>query len=63
MEELNLEASQYEVGVSGGVEHEALRNSIVQTDAPNAFNSILHNPMLEKVTACTPELTGPVVAK
>ena len=55
MEELKLEARQYAVGVSGGVEHVALRalihhetdNWIIQTDACNAFNSIFRKPMLE----------------
>ena len=69
MEEPNLEASQYGVGVSRGVEHGALRvrvhhevgNCIAQTDASNAFNSVLRNPMLEKVAACTPALTEFVV--
>ena len=49
MEELNLEARQYWVGTSGGVEHVALRtriyheagNWIIQIDASNAFNSVL----------------------
>ena len=46
MDEFNLEARQYGVGVSGRVEHVTLRarihheagNWLVQTDAPNAFN-------------------------
>ena len=65
MEELNLEARQYGVGVSGGVEHVALRtqihheagNWIFQTDVSNAFNSVFRKPMLEQVAACTPALT------
>ena len=52
MEELHLEARQYGVGVSGGVQHVALRarihhdtgNWITQTDASNAFNSVFRNP-------------------
>ncbi|CAM9536161.1 unnamed protein product, partial [Laminaria digitata] len=31
---------------------------IIQTDASNAFNSVLRKPMLEQVAACTPALTG-----
>ena len=67
MEELNLEASQYGIGVSGGVEqHVALRarihheagNWIIQTDASNAFNSVLRKPMLQQVSACSPALAG-----
>lgn len=66
MEELNIEARQYGVGVAGGVEHVALRarvhheagNWVIQTDASNAFNSILRKPMLEQVASCTPALTG-----
>ena len=69
MEKLNLEARQYGVGVSGGVEHVALRarihhaagNRIIQTDASNAFNSVFRKPMLEQVAACTPAFTGFVV--
>ena len=63
MEKLNLEARQYGVGVSGGVEHVALRarihhetsNWIIQTDA---FNSVLRKPMIQQVAACKPVLTG-----
>ena len=48
MEDLNLEARQHGVGVSGGVEYVALRarihheagNWTIQTDASNAFNSV-----------------------
>ena len=55
IEELNLEAKHYGVGVSGGVEHVVLRarihheagNRLTQTDASNAFNSVLRKPMLE----------------
>ena len=53
MEDLNLEARQHGVGVSGGVEYVALRarihheagNWIIQTDASNAFNSVYLKPM------------------
>ena len=66
IEELNIEARQYGVGVSGGVEHVAQRarihhetgNWIIQTDASSAFNSVFWNPMLEQVAACTPAPTG-----
>ena len=66
MVERNLEARQYGVGVSGGVEHVALRarihheagNSIIQRDASNAFNSTFRKPMLEQVAASTSTLTG-----
>ena len=48
-----LEARHYGVGVSGGVEHVALRarihheagSWIIQIDAPNAFNSVFRKPM------------------
>ena len=64
-EELNLEARQYGAGVSGGVEHVALRtrihheagNGIIQTDASKAFNSVFRMPILDQVAACTPALT------
>ena len=64
MENLNLEARQYRVGVSGGVEHVTLRArihheaGIIQTDVSNAFNSVFRKPMLEQVAACAPALTG-----
>ena len=53
MEELNDEPRQFGAGVSGGVEHVALRarihheagNWIILTDASGAFNSILRKPM------------------
>ena len=65
MEELYLEARQYGVRVSGGVEHVALRarihheegNWLIQTDASNAFNSVFRKPMLEQMAVCTPALT------
>ena len=41
--------------------HHEVGNCIAQTDASNAFNSVLRNPMLEKVAACTPALTEFVV--
>ena len=61
MEELNLEARQYGVGVLGGVEHAALRarihheagNWIIQKDASNAFNSVFRKPMLYSYHTCT----------
>lgn len=31
---------------------------IIQTDASNAFNSVLRMRMLEQVAACAPALTG-----
>ena len=66
MEEVNLEARQYGVGASGGVEHVALLARIhhevgswtIQTDASTAFNSVFRKPMVEQVAACTPTLTG-----
>ena len=66
MKKLNLEARQYGAGVSGWVEHVALRaiihheagNWIIQTGASNAFNSVQRKPMLEQVAASTPALTG-----
>ena len=56
IETLNLGAKQYGVGVSGGVEHVALRTRIhheagkwvIQTGASNAFNSVLRKPMLDR---------------
>ena len=64
MEDLNLEARQYGVGVSGGGEHVAISarihhevgNWIIQIVASNAFTSVFRKPILE-VSACTPELT------
>ncbi|CAN0399642.1 unnamed protein product, partial [Scytosiphon promiscuus] len=61
-----LEARQYGIGVSRGVEHLALRarihheegNWIIHTDASNVLNSVLRKPMLKRVAACTPALTG-----
>ena len=50
----------------GGAEHVALRarihhetgHWIIQTDASDAFNSVLRQPMLEQVAACIPERMG-----
>ena len=66
MEELNVEAGLYGVGVSGEVEHVALcaiiyheaGNWTIQTDTSYAFDSVLRKPMLEQVVDCTPALTG-----
>ena len=66
MDEFNLEARQYGVGVSGRVEHVAYRarihheagNWLIQTDTSNAFNSVFRKPTLDQEAACTPALTG-----
>ena len=70
LEELNLEATEQGVGVSGGVDHLAIHARIlheagrwvIQTDASNAFSSVLQKPKLEQVAACTSVLTT-IVAK
>ena len=58
MEELSHEVRQYRVGVSTGVEHaqtpHEVGNWTIETEASNAFNSVLQERMLEQVTDCTP---------
>ena len=70
LDEINREATQFGVGVRGGVEQVALRARVhheaknwpILTDCSNAFNTVKQTAVFAEAATCVPALT-PFVAK
>ena len=70
LEDINLEARQFEVGVRGGVEqlalctrvHHEVRNWLILSDCSNTFITVKSTAVLAEAATCVPALT-PFIAK